>query len=212
MSTLCRIKWKSVEEETFASLKGDFPRCYIAMKLLLELGGKATPSQLREEVKRINISYRTILRGLNQLVSEGLIERRDNKYILSNEALKAMSLEKNFRKKVMKEIENLLNKISRLKYIEREFEIVKNELRIIRDGVVNNIKKINKENKPTLNILQDFITLFLEKALDEAEHIIRVEEAEREAKYIIEEGLKERIRRERMQNPNAESIQKWMYH
>ena len=68
-------------------------REFIASMLLsniaLGIRGRATPEMLKAVCKDINISYKTVLRGLKGLAEEKLVAIEDNYYILSKDALDA---------------------------------------------------------------------------------------------------------------------------
>ena len=79
------IPWNEILDKTFSEMPNWWPRTYLALEALVLNNGRASPSKLRITSRELGVAYKTIQRGLKTLMKYGLVEGRDNEYILKEE-------------------------------------------------------------------------------------------------------------------------------
>jgi len=80
-----KINWKYIVEKVFEKMPNWWPRAYMAIVALVNFRGKARPSMLKSIAAKQNIAYRTMLRGINTLINEGLVSRKNTEYEVKEE-------------------------------------------------------------------------------------------------------------------------------
>jgi len=80
--------------KAFSSVPGWWPRTYLTLLLFgrfKDTGYTALPYMLRERVKDVGLGKSTLYKALDTLIQNGLIEKRDNLYILTKKGFSLLS-------------------------------------------------------------------------------------------------------------------------
>ena len=104
------IKWKEIRDKALTLVDAKLRRRFLVMSMLFLFNGRARPYDLRKEAEKFNLSYKSVLRGLNDLRLEGLVESEDNEYVLKEEAMKAIGMILEFQRVLEQEATEALEK------------------------------------------------------------------------------------------------------
>jgi len=162
------VDWKYIMEKAFEKMPNWWPRAYLAALALVNFRGKARPAMLRIVAEKQGIAYRTILRGLNRLIDENLVMRRDNEYVLKEEAHAIIVTMLKIMDEFNKEAELILSSEESIKKLEAYYD----QIKIFRDKSVALLEKAHIKSEFLENLFS-FIRYYIAESLEHLAYLKR---------------------------------------
>jgi len=118
-----KIDLDLVTEQAFKKVPGWWPRAYISLLLFKDFKESnyvAPPYSLRRKCEEYGIGKSTLYKGLNTLINEGLIKKKNDLYVLTVEGFKLLTILNEFEKEVKDliqhtDIKELVNELDKIK-------------------------------------------------------------------------------------------------
>jgi len=106
-------------EEAFKRVPGWWPRAYISLLLFMyfrESGYVVPAYSLRKKAQEVGLGKTTLYKGLDTLIKEGLIKKKDSLYILTEDGYQVLTILNDFEN----ELKNNIDKVGVLDKIKEE--------------------------------------------------------------------------------------------